>query len=180
MRATNTRTNGTLSVWPLAALGLLALTFVVSTAFVNDVPRASAAHTNTGPAAPGPRPDGRVPMAPDGVPAIAPRPDARAGAGAGAPAFAEQDAAQYATGHRMWRNLDGSRPTVVLVRFATSREISALLHTTTGRPADVLLCYVELRGTFTFPGLNHEVTYHRGFEVFAARTGNLLIAGGMP
>lgn len=180
MRATYRRKNGCansgLPIWPLVAVSMLVLACFFTAAVGYDVPRVSAAPVNAGPAAPGPRPAHRAPAAVDGLPAIAPR----AGTQAGKAAFSEQDAAQYASGHRMWHNMDGSRPTVVAVRFATSQEISALVHTTTGRPADALLCYVELKGTFTFPGPNQDVTYHTGFEVFDAQTGNMLVAGGMP
>jgi hypothetical protein len=50
-----------------------------------------------------------------------------------------------------------------------------------GFPDDALLCYVELHGDFTFLVPQSVVMrYHRGYEVFDARTGNLVMAGGLP
>ena len=53
--------------------------------------------------------------------------------------------------------------------------------TSTGLPDDALVCYVELRGALTFaaaPGVT--LTFQRGYEVFDAHTGNLLMWGGRP
>ena len=51
----------------------------------------------------------------------------------------------------------------------------------TGLPDDTPLCYVELTGDFTFSGPpGAEPHFARGFEVFDAKTGNLLLAGGLP
>ncbi len=55
----------------------------------------------------------------------------------------------------------------------------------TGLPSTKPLCYVELKGNFTFsgpPSPNHPqgttVTHNTGFRVFDAKTGNLMLTGG--
>jgi len=115
--------------------------------------------------------------APVGVPAIVPR----LGAVHTGPAFTREDAVQYVTSHPMWRNLaPWTPPTIEKVEFLTSRQVSSLLSgESTGLPDNALLCYVQLRGTFTFSGSTTMVTYHTGFEVFDAHTGNFLMAGGL-
>lgn len=116
---------------------------------------------------------GRPSERPVGIPAIQRRSDST-------PSYTTADTVQYATTHQMWRNLNASRSSVVSVRFMSSEEVDTILHTSTGEPNDALICYVEMTGTFTFPGLNGPVSYPRGFEVFDAYTGNLLLAGGRP
>lgn len=116
--------------------------------------------------------------APVGEPAIIPR----FGPTHVGPTFTASDASAYVVSHPMWRNLaPWMPPTVERVAFLTSKQVSALLHVTTGLPASTLLCYVQMQGTFTFAGAaGTTVTYHTGFEVFNARTGNFLMAGGLP
>ncbi len=109
-----------------------------------------------------------------GIPAIIPRTNT-------SPAFTVEDAVQYVNTHPMPRAfIPTSRPTIVKTAFLTSREVSALLNgESTGLPDNTLLCYVELHGTFTFPGPSGTtVTYQTGIEVFDAHTGNFLISGG--
>ena len=55
-----------------------------------------------------------------------------------------------------------------------------------GLPADMPLCYVELRGTFTVytpptPQAPHgtTLTFHTAFQVFDAKTGNLMVTGAL-
>jgi hypothetical protein len=43
---------------------------------------------------------------------------------------------------------------------------------------ETLVCYVELTGNLEFPAPSGTVTYHKGYELFDAHTGNLLMAGG--
>lgn len=114
-----------------------------------------------------------------GAPAIPPR---QGYVGQNGATFTAQDASQYATTYPMWRNLaPWSPPTVVKVLFLSSGQLKTMLHgEDTGLPASAVVCYVELRGTFTFSnGQGTDVTFHRGFEVFDGRTGNLLMAGGL-
>jgi hypothetical protein len=76
----------------------------------------------------------------------------------------------------------GSPVIVTSVAFLTSQQVSANLNgESTGLPDNTLLCFVEMRGTFTFAGgLGSLVTYSRGYELFDAHTGNILMAGGLP
>lgn len=99
------------------------------------------------------------------------------------PAYTAADVIQYVGSHPMPHSISaGLHPVVVSVRFLTSNQISAMLGgESTGLPDDTLLCYVELRGTFVFPGpQSTTVTYARGFEVFDAHSGNILMGGGLP
>lgn len=113
-----------------------------------------------------------------GAPAIVPR----LSSDLAGPAFSTSDAASYVTSHPMWRNLaPWSAPTVEKVEFLTSQEVSAILSDeSTDMPSNALLCFVQLKGTFTFGNPSGTtITYHVGFEVFDAHTGNFLMAGGL-
>jgi hypothetical protein len=100
------------------------------------------------------------------------------------PRYSEVDAIQYVTAHPMPRNHAGSaeHPTAVVARFMTIAQVSALIQGgSTGLPDDALVCYVELQGNFIFPGPDGPgPTYHRGYEVFDAYSGNLLLFGARP
>lgn len=130
----------------------------------------------------GPGASATASTAPIGAPAIVPRASAAStGPTSTAPAFSTADVVQYVTTHPIWRNLaPWATPTVVQVEFLTSQQVTSLLSgESTGMPDGALLCYVQLRGTFTFAGSSGKtVTYHTGYEVFDAHTGNLLMAGG--
>ncbi len=121
-------------------------------------------------------------VAPIGAPAIVPHLDARStGPTSTAPAFSTADVVQYVKTHPIWRNIAScATPTAVRVEFLTSQQVTSLLSgESTGMPDGALLCYVQMRGTFTFAGSSGKtVTYHTGYEVFDAHTGNLLMAGG--
>lgn len=123
---------------------------------------------------------GAEPSVPVGSPAIRPR---LVSTGPSVPAFQAADAAQFASTHAMPQNQAvGSQTMVVSVRFLTSKQVSDLLNgESTGLPDSTLLCFVELQGTFTFGGgMGSMVTYHRGYEVFDAHSGNIIMAGGLP
>lgn len=152
---------------PVMVVGLVYL--AASTIGDRTVPVSSA----QGATGPGWTLGGRPSERPAGIPAIQRRSDST-------PSYTTADAVQYATTHQMWRNLSASRSSVVSVRFMSGGTVETLLHTSIGEPSDAVMCYVEMTGTFTFPGLNGPVSYHRGFEVFDASTGNLLLAGGRP
>jgi hypothetical protein len=115
------------------------------------------------------------PTAPLGAPAITPH-------RAGVPAFTIDDATKYVTTHARALGLRGDyRSGTLQAEFLTSQQVSERLQgATTGFPADHLLCYVELRGTFSFSGpQGAHVTYPRGIFIFDAQTGHLVIHGGM-
>lgn len=103
-------------------------------------------------------------------------------AGPTIPAFTVTDVAQYVSTHPMPRDIaSGAKSTIVGIAFLTSQQVTVLLRgESTGLPDDALLCYVELHGTFVFPGpAGVTATYLRGYEVFDAHTGNILMAGGL-
>jgi hypothetical protein len=114
-----------------------------------------------------------------GIPAIRPT-RAVAASDLSTPAFTVEDVEQYINNNPMPRNLAiNSKPTIVKITFITSQQASTLLDESMDLPGDALVCYVELSGTFTFPGSNGvTVTFHKGYEVFDAHTGNLIMVGG--
>jgi hypothetical protein len=114
--------------------------------------------------------------APVGSRAITPRT-------AGTPAFSVEDAKQYVTSHPLpMQEGKGTKPTIIAAEFLDSKEVVHRLGgITTGFPDDYPLCYVELQGSFTFVGPpGSKATYNRGFAIFDAHTGNLVIGGGLP
>lgn len=66
-------------------------------------------------------------------------------------------------------------------------DVSAILRrANTGLSDDMALCYVEFTGTVTYYGLPSPrsphgtvLTFHTGFRVFDAKTGNLMLTGGL-
>ena len=116
------------------------------------------------------------PTTPIGSPAITART-------AGTPAFTVDDVKQYVATHALpMTPSQDIKPVIKRVEFLTSQAVSERLNgATTGFPADYLLCFVELQGPFTFSGPGGtKVTYKRGVLIFDAKTGNLVIGGGMP
>jgi hypothetical protein len=112
-----------------------------------------------------------------GVPAIHPRTTT---ANPATPAFTKADVEQYVNNNPMPRDLAPWHPVIVKVVFATSLQVSTMLGESTGVSDTTLLCYIELQGTFSFSAPDGTpVTYQRGFEVFDAHTGNLLMSGGL-
>jgi hypothetical protein len=102
---------------------------------------------------------------------------------AGTPAFSVDDAKQYVATHHVPMGLrEDGKPVITRAEFLTSTELSDRLHgATTGFPSNYPLCYVELQGPVTFVGPQGlKITYNRGVLIFDARTGNLVIGGGIP
>jgi hypothetical protein len=103
------------------------------------------------------------------------------------PAFTAGEAELYVRTHPLPRSLPDSHIVTVAVSFELAGDVSALLEgTDVGRPANVVVCYVEMSGTFYVaappkPGQPHTtLTLMHGFAVFDAATGNLLLSGGRP
>ena len=103
------------------------------------------------------------------------------------PAFTEQDVRQYVNTSQtrsLGPKVAVTGPfTIEKVIFLTEQELTALPGgIRTGLPSQTLVCYVELRGTFVIsgpPGFTIP-PYSKGFEVFDAATGNLLVNGATP
>ncbi len=121
-----------------------------------------------------------TPQQPVGVKAITPTSD-------GIPAFTKEDVIKYVKTHNIPFNATPlSDITDVQVSFITSKEVNDLLNRqNTHIPDNYLLCFVTLTGKFIFPGpptvdgKTLSATYQRAFEVFDAKTGNLLMGGGL-
>jgi hypothetical protein len=97
------------------------------------------------------------------------------------PSFSAEDARAYAETAGMPRGAVRN-VRVTQVAFLSSAQVSRRLGgISTGLPEEAPLCYVEMQGEFTFSDpLGGLLRFERGFEVFDARTGNLLVAGGLP
>lgn len=118
-----------------------------------------------------------LPHAQQGIPAIAPRPELASSTGA---RFTAADVIQWVSTHQLNNQVAGSPAAAVdSVEFMTAQQVSARLHNeSTGVADDVLLCFVQVHGTFqTFPppGIPGMI-YHTGYLVFDAQTGNLLMS----
>jgi len=115
-----------------------------------------------------------APQSPAGAPGISPRLS-------GTPAFTTADMAQYVTSHPIPGAAGRGAPANIRNAFLPSEVVSGFLgHTPLLRPAGTLLGYVELRGGFTFPGADAvPLTYPSAYEVFDARSGNLVAYGGL-
>jgi hypothetical protein len=108
----------------------------------------------------------------------------------GIPAFSKEDVITYVKTHNIpFNEALLSQHTVEQVSFIPSKEVNAILHRQNTRiPDSYLLCFVTFHGTFVFPGppvppvkrKTSSITYQRAFEVFDAKTGNLLMGGGLP
>jgi hypothetical protein len=67
----------------------------------------------------------------------------------------------------------------------TAAKVSDLLHgKALGLAPDTALCYVELSGDFTSPlppslrpGASTSISFHKGFRVYDAKTGNIIAVG---
>lgn len=115
---------------------------------------------------------------PPGVPAIHPR----AGSfSASTPAFTATDVSAYASTHSVPHAHSAGKPAIIDVEFLSASSVSARLGgSNMGRPDDALLCYVALKGDFTFLGpQGTTVTFHEVAEVFDAHSGNLLEVAGI-
>jgi hypothetical protein len=62
----------------------------------------------------------------------------------------------------------------------TSAQISTRLHgESTGYADNALLWFVEMQGTFVFPGLSGDVQAKLGYQIFDPTTGNLIMFGSL-
>jgi hypothetical protein len=103
------------------------------------------------------------------------------------PAFTKDDVIRYVKTHNIPFNIASlSDISSVQVSFITSKEVNDRLNrSNTNIPDNYLLCFVELTGKFEFPGppdANGKPTlgvYQSAYEVFDAKTGNLLLGGGL-
>lgn len=92
------------------------------------------------------------------------------------PGFAAQDAIAYVTSNPIGGKITANTPALVENgEFLPSREVAARLRLRTGMPDDALLCLVTLRGDFTVSSRGRGSTSDTAYQVFDARTGNLLI-----
>lgn len=111
-----------------------------------------------------------------GRPAIQPYLDA-------IPAFTEDDVRQYVATHSFggFRFRSIGQPTISKIVYGTRQAVSGeLLQNSTRISPDQMVFYVELPGTFPFsggPAPGKTATYHLGFEIFDAQTGNILVEG---
>ena len=103
------------------------------------------------------------------------------------PAFTKEDVIKYIKAHTMpFSDTPPSAIKGIDVSFITSREVNTLVNRqSVGIPDDYPLCLARLSGRFTFsgpPGTNKKSssgTYGQAYEVFDARTGNLLMGGAL-
>lgn len=102
----------------------------------------------------------------------------------GTPSFTVEAAREYVMAHPFaaFAGGKGEKPTITRAEFLTSKQVTEILRgANTGFADDQLLCYVELKGPFTFSGPpNTNVTYPRGIMIFHAATGNFVMSGGIP
>jgi hypothetical protein len=116
-----------------------------------------------------------APEAGHGVPAIAPTTS-------GVPAFTTDDMSKYGLGHALPGTIgSGGTPSVSRDAFLKSQDLALLLGGPTGQPDETLLGYLEEKGDFTFGGPTPDSPLHfpYAFQVFDARSGNLLFWGGL-
>ena len=131
------------------------------------------------PAALAPRP--RPPQPGTGVPALrAAQPGQRSAA------FTLGQATAYALAHPPYQLAARGKPTAQ-ARFTTAAQLTTTIPGLSGLPSgSTPLCYVELAGAFSIetparPGQRPGVqVFRHAFEIFDARTGNLLTEGGLP
>jgi len=103
------------------------------------------------------------------------------------PAFTKDDVIQYVKTHDvLFSDTPPSAITAIDVSFITSQEVNKIINRQgTGIPDNYLLCFVRLTGTFIFSGpptlsgKPTSSTFGQAFEVFDAKTGNLLMAGAL-
>jgi hypothetical protein len=116
---------------------------------------------------------------PPGVPAITPRNDCT-------PSFTEQDVRDYVSHlHGLFKIGFVGQPTITHIWFITSEDAATMTNDTPSNLGSRMVCYVELRGTFTVDapsGRDPEPTVASGgsqtaFIIFDAHTGNWLEAG---
>lgn len=93
------------------------------------------------------------------------------------------DVVKFVEATGMPRTLGPRHPvTGVQAQLLTSAQISARLRgESTGDPDSTVLWFVQMHGTFVFPGPPGEpaITAHLGYEVFDPASGNILMFGGL-
>jgi hypothetical protein len=132
----------------------------------------------------------QAPAAPRPVPVVPPAADSTGLAATGERAISpapggritSAQVRRYVRSHRIPQALTAASIAIESISFRTSSQISSLLHTAGLEvPAREPACLVLMTGTFRFSGPPGETpTFPVGVEVFDARTGNLLQAGGLP
>ena len=99
------------------------------------------------------------------------------------PSFTVEAAKEYVLANPPHAFATGKNEKLTITRaeFLTSKQVKEILRgANTGFADDQLLCYVELKGPFTFSGPpNTTVTYPRGIMIFHAATGNFVMSGGI-
>ena len=87
----------------------------------------------------------------------------------------------YVTSHRI-PHAQATDVAILSTSFITSQQVRSLLHSANlGLPDDEPMCVVVMSGKFVFSGPPGATpTFPIAVEVFDARTGNLLQAGGLP
>jgi|GEM_PF-2099672 hypothetical protein len=114
-----------------------------------------------------------------GMRAIAPHPPQNASATM--PVFTIADATAYVSQHVMPQTLNPTLPKVLKAAFLTDQALHAFVSDDAGLAPNALVCYVQVSGMFTIPTPNGgQESLRKGFEVFDAHTGNLLMWGGQP
>jgi hypothetical protein len=101
----------------------------------------------------------------------------------GVPAFTTDDMAAFLKSHPLPQNFGGGdQPTIVTTVFLAGGDLRALLGTAAGRPDAVPVGYVLLKGRFVFLGAgptSPPPSFPYAYALFDARTGNLLMYGGL-
>lgn len=100
------------------------------------------------------------------------------------PRFTTADVKAYLSTHPFMSGppVKGVTPTIVEIKFMTSKQASALMRgESVGLPDSSLVCYVKLHGPFTQsnasvpPGAKQLPSVEFGVEIFDGQTGNLLM-----
>ena len=171
------KTRPLLALLALLSLALLAVAGCSPTTNDGGTGAAGGGTITVRPGTPPPFQTPVAPGAPDvghGFPAITPT-------GSGAPAFSADDMSKYALNHPVPGLVgQGGSPSVSRDDFLKSEDLTLLLNVPTNQPDGTLLGYVELKGDFTFPGIQPDRPLHfpYTYEVFHGQTGNLLFWGG--
>jgi hypothetical protein len=131
-----------------------------------------------------------APAAPEPVPVVSPAADSTGITATGEPAITppadgqitDAQVRRYVQSHRLPQALKATNVAIRSISFLPSKQVSSVLHTAgLDVPAQELMCLVVLTGKFTFSGPPGETpTFPAGIEVFEAKTGNLMQAGGLP
>jgi hypothetical protein len=105
----------------------------------------------------------------------------------GIPAFTPADVMKYVNTHNIPFNLAPlAQHSVYQITFLPSKQVNSIINRqNTHIPDSYLLCFVTFQGVFIFPGPPIKgkpttTTYQMAYEVFDAKTGNLLMGGGLP